>query len=64
MSGKLKKVESCSNRNIIKYSISEETAYRNVYNFHGIGYIVKEENLKTFDTNLFQLIAAEFPQHS
>ena len=46
------------------YSVSEETTYRNAYNLNGIGYIEKEEILKTFDTNHSQLIAREFPENT
>ena len=48
--------ESCSDRNIIKFSFYHNT----VYDYNGHRYVVTDENLKKFDINLNRIVATMF----
>jgi hypothetical protein len=52
--------ESCSDHNIIKFTIEHETNHES-YNYHNDHrYIVKEQNYNRFDKNLKEIVAKKF----
>jgi hypothetical protein len=52
--------ESCSDHNIIKFSIGHDTNHDTEYSYNGHRYVVTDENLKKFDNNLGRMVAMKF----
>jgi hypothetical protein len=52
--------ESCSDHNIIKFKIGQDTNYDTEYNYNGRRYVVTDVNLKKFDNNLSRSVAMKF----
>jgi hypothetical protein len=52
--------ESCSDHNIIKFSLGQDTYYDTEYNYNGHRNVVTGENLKKFDNNLSRVVAMKF----
>ena len=53
---KISEQESCSDHNIIKFSFGHDTEY----NHNGHRYVVTDENLKKFDSNLRRIVVTNF----
>jgi hypothetical protein len=52
--------ESCSDHNLIKYTIEQENKYGIQYNYTGKRYVTTEEKYILFDSKLKEEIAKEF----
>jgi type II secretory pathway component PulJ len=52
--------ESCSDHSIIKFGLRKSIYHDTKYNYNGHRYVVTDENLKTFDNNLSQIVAMKF----
>ena len=52
--------ETCSDRNIIKFNLRQDTYYNTEYNYIGRRYIVRDGNLKTLDSNLRWIVSMKF----
>jgi len=52
--------ESCSDHNIIKLNLRQDTYHNTEYNYTGCRNIVTYENLNKFDSNLRQIVAMKF----
>jgi len=50
--------ECCSDHNIIKYNLRQDTYHNTEYNYTGRRYIVTDENLKKFDSNLRRIVSS------
>jgi hypothetical protein len=49
--------DSCSDHNIIKFDLGQDTYHDTVYNCNGHSYVVTDENLQKFDNNLSRIVA-------
>jgi hypothetical protein len=52
--------ESCSDHNIIKFEIGQDTNYHTEYNYNDLRYVVRDGNHKKFDNNLSRIVAMKF----
>ena len=52
--------ESCSDHNIIKFDLAQDTCHDTYYNYNGHRHVVTNENLKKFDNNLSRIVAMKF----
>ena len=50
--------ESCSDHNMIKCNLRQDTYHNTEYNYNGRRYIVTDENLKKFDSNLRRIVSS------
>ena len=52
--------ESCSDYNIIKFDLRQDSCHKTKYSYTGRRYIVTDRNLKKFDSNLSRFVAMKF----
>jgi len=52
--------ESCSDHNIIKYSLGQDICHDTEYNYNGHRYLVTDENWKKFENSLSRIVAMKF----
>jgi hypothetical protein len=52
--------KSCSDHNIIKFGLEQDTYHDTEYIYDGHRYVVTDENLKKFNKNLSQIVAMKF----
>jgi len=57
---KISEEESCSDHNIIKFDLRQDTYHDTEYSYTGYRYVVTDGSLKTFDSNLSRLVATKF----
>ena len=52
--------ESCSDHNILKFDIGQDTCHGTHYNYNGQLYVVTGEYLKKFDNKVTRIVAVKF----
>jgi len=52
--------ENCSDHNMIKHNLRQDTYHNTEYNYTGRRYIITDENLNKFDSNLRRTISLNF----